>query len=155
VTGLELCEHVRCFRPNQFEADVQELLIVVEFPEFWFGGNHVALQEVGILEVLEVLLWAFESFKSARAGTRPSVTAKAPQKGSTSRCLAKRRQIGMSSGTSQRLPPANFRGGVNGTAIGNETAVTDTQTGFLAASQNATRNLQRFKVFEQRVLLFG
>ena len=51
------------------------------------------------------------SFRSARLGRRPSVTARPPQKGSTSRRSLWARQSLRTCGTCQRFPPAHLRGG--------------------------------------------
>src|SRR5688572_16704656 len=53
------------------------------------------------------------SFKSACGGCRPSTTASPPQNGSTYRRSACCSQIGFRCETSQRLPPAHFKGGLN------------------------------------------
>lgn len=53
------------------------------------------------------------SLRRAFLGIRPRVTARPPQKGSTSRRDACSCQIGSRWGISQRLPPAHLRGGVS------------------------------------------
>ncbi len=52
------------------------------------------------------------SLSSARCGMRPSATASPPQNGSTSRRSENGSQSGRRCGTSQRLPPAHFKGGL-------------------------------------------
>src|SRR5258705_13044469 len=53
------------------------------------------------------------SFRNARFGSKPSGTARPPQKGSTYLRSCRRSQNGFKCETSQRLPPAHFRGGLS------------------------------------------
>src|SRR5688572_11829550 len=52
------------------------------------------------------------SLSSAWRGCNPIPIARPPQNGSTYRWLVYRSQIGARCGTSQRLPPAHFNGGL-------------------------------------------
>lgn len=56
--------------------------------------------------------------RSARFGSNPSVTARPPQNGSTSRCSLNRFHSGSTCGTNHRLPPAHFNGGRTPRAFG-------------------------------------
>src|SRR5215216_302942 len=66
------------------------------------------------------------SFSSAFFGCNPSTTASPPQNGSTYLWFAFASQIGFSCETSQRLPPAHFKGGLSITLLrSNEPAQVD------------------------------